>query len=65
MNDKRGKPIKVGNVVRTSEGKVLRVAGVLGSALEAHPAASCEVIDTFVGGKDGGVDEGDTIIWGT
>ena len=64
MTDKNGKTIRVGDVVRTSDGRTVRVAGVLQSKFTLIKAEECDIINTFVGGKDAG-DEEDGICWGS
>lgn len=63
MNDKNGKAIKVGDVIRTLDGRKVRVAGLLQSRFTLIKAADCEVTDAFIGGKDNG-DEEASLVWG-
>lgn len=64
MTDKNGKAIKVGDVIRTLDGRTVRVAGILQSKFTLLKAEECDITDKFVGGKDAG-DEEDGIVWGS
>lgn len=64
MNDKAGKSIKVGDAIRTPDGRTVRVAGILQSKFELIEATKGEVTTAFLGGKgDGDYEFG--IVWGS
>jgi hypothetical protein len=64
MADKNGKDIKVGDIVKHSDGSRSRVVGVIKTALSFRPASGAEVVDEFIGGKCA-MDADDCIVWGT
>jgi hypothetical protein len=65
MNDKNGKPLAIGDRVRTADGRVITIAGAVNNAVKANTVEKVEGHEQTKSAPATQSLTGDTVIWGT